>query len=75
MKLTSKAVDYVQAHREAMLDELNEFLTIKSISSLSEHKQDVAEAASWLERQLLHAGLEKVEIIRLQNIQSCMESG
>ncbi|GAF23051.1 LOW QUALITY PROTEIN: acetylornithine deacetylase/succinyl-diaminopimelate desuccinylase [Bacillus sp. JCM 19047] len=64
MKLTSKAVDYVQAHREAMLDELNEFLTIKSISSLSEHKQDVAEAASWLERQLLHAGLEKVEIIR-----------
>lgn len=61
--MTSKAVDYLQAHREAMLDELNEFLKIKSVSSLSEHKADVVEAANWLERQLLHAGMEKVEVI------------
>ncbi|WP_028612249.1 dipeptidase [Paenibacillus harenae] len=54
---------YFQNKRERHLEELNEFLTIPSISALSEHKQDMIKAAEWVAAKLETAGLEKIEII------------
>lgn len=53
---------YFAEHREAHLNELKEWLSIPSISALSEHKGDVAKAAEWLAGKLREAGLEHVEV-------------
>ena len=49
-------------HREAHLAELNDFLSIPSISSLSGHKGDMRKAAEWLAGSLKAAGLENISI-------------
>ncbi|WP_160718721.1 dipeptidase [Bacillus sp. USDA818B3_A] len=46
------------------VEELKEFLRIPSISSLSEHKEDIQKAASWIANKLESIGLEHVEIIQ-----------
>lgn len=53
---------YFADHREAHLAELKEFLAIPSISSLSEHKEDMTKGAEWLAEALKKAGLENVKI-------------
>lgn len=53
---------YFQNMREQHLDELKQFLTIPSISALSNHKNDMNEAAQWVAAKLEKAGLENVEI-------------
>jgi len=58
------AVDaFVEKNEKRFLDELFEFLRIPSISTLPEHKQDVARAARFAASKLSEAGLEHVEII------------
>src|SRR5579875_2242617 len=54
---------FVKENRSRLLDELLEFLRIPSISTLPEHKQDVARAAQFVADSLKNAGLEHVEII------------
>ncbi|MCM3087097.1 Acetylornithine deacetylase/Succinyl-diaminopimelate desuccinylase [Bhargavaea ginsengi] len=49
-------------HRKAHLAELNDFLSIPSISSLSGHKEDMKKAAEWLAGSLESAGLENISI-------------
>ena len=51
-------------NQQQNLEELKELLRIPSISSLSEHKQDVQKAASWLAGKLTAIGMEHVEIIQ-----------
>ena len=58
--------EYVDQHRERLLDELKDFLRIPSISTLPEHTTDVARAAEWTAQKLRDAGLENVEIIPTQ---------
>lgn len=53
---------YFAEHRAGHLEELIEWLTIPSISSLSEHNGDVAQAAEWTAAALNRAGLEHVTI-------------
>ncbi|MEF3354526.1 dipeptidase [Paenibacillus sp. GYB006] len=53
---------YFENNREQHLNELQEWLSIPSISALSEHKGDVHKAAEWLAAKLTEAGLEHVEI-------------
>ena len=53
---------YFTSHREAHLEELNEFLRIPSISSLSEHKEDIQDAAKWLAAALEKLNLENISI-------------
>ncbi|MBB6637715.1 dipeptidase [Cohnella thailandensis] len=53
---------YFAGNREEHLKELKEWLSIPSISALSEHKKDINAAASWLADALKRAGMEKVEI-------------
>ncbi|SOC39659.1 dipeptidase [Ureibacillus acetophenoni] len=53
---------YFSQHREKHLEELKEFLRIPSISSLSEHKEDMLTAASWLADALKKLGIENVSV-------------
>jgi len=53
---------YFSENREKHLDELNEFLRIPSISSLSEHKQDIQTAAEWLADKLRNLNIENVSV-------------
>lgn len=53
---------YFQEHRGEHLEELESFLRIPSVSSLSEHKQDMLTAAEWLVKAFEKAGLENVKI-------------
>ncbi len=53
---------YFQENREQQLAELKEWLSIPSISALSEHKPDMQRAAEWLADKLTAAGLENVKI-------------
>lgn len=53
---------YFTEHREAHLNELNEFLRIPSISSLSEHKEDIQQAAQWLANAFEKLNLENISI-------------
>lgn len=53
---------YFETKREEHLDELKQFLRIPSVSSLSEHKEDMRTAAEWLSKSLQDVGLENVSI-------------
>ncbi|MFY9585699.1 MAG: dipeptidase [Candidatus Acidiferrales bacterium] len=55
--------EYIESHRDAHLKELFEFLRIPSISTQSEHKQDIERAAKWVAEKLRGSGMEKVEIV------------
>ncbi|WP_342513320.1 dipeptidase [Sporosarcina sp. FSL K6-1522] len=54
--------EYFQQHRETHLEQLKTFLRIPSISSLSEHKEDMQKAAEWLVEAFKTAGLENLSI-------------
>ena len=55
--------DIANLQRPRFEDELFDFLRIPSISTLPEHKPDIARAAEFAKQQLLLAGLESVELI------------
>ena len=55
---------YFTTHREAHLNELNEFLRIPSVSSLSEHKKDMQDAAQWLADAFQKLNLENISIMQ-----------
>ena len=61
--MTSPVDEFVTQNEARFLEELLEFLRIPSISTLPEHRQDVARAAQFVADGLKHAGLENVEII------------
>ena len=55
--------DIANLQRQRFEDELFDFLRIPSISTLPEHKPDIARAAAFAKQQLDQAGLESVELI------------
>ena len=57
---------YFAEHREAHLEELKEFLRIPSISSLSEHKEDIQHAAKWLAGTFEKLNLENISIMETE---------
>jgi acetylornithine deacetylase/succinyl-diaminopimelate desuccinylase-like protein len=57
-----EALDWLARHRTAALEDLAEFLRIPSISSVPEHRPDVARAARWLAARLERAGLTAVAV-------------
>ncbi|BCJ87510.1 dipeptidase [Effusibacillus dendaii] len=54
---------WLKDKRTAHLDELKEFLSIPSISALSEHKPHIKEAADWLAKNLQSAGFDHVQVM------------
>jgi acetylornithine deacetylase/succinyl-diaminopimelate desuccinylase-like protein len=55
--------EYLREHQSRYRDELFDLLRIPSISALPAHAADVADAAGWVARRLIAAGLEGVEIL------------
>ena len=53
---------YIEDNKQRFLDELFELIRIPSISSLSEHKQDMYKAAELWKKYLLDAGADKARI-------------
>lgn len=58
--------EYFKNHREEHLEELKAFLRIPSISSLSEHKDDVRKGAEWLRDAMVKAGLENAKVFETE---------
>jgi acetylornithine deacetylase/succinyl-diaminopimelate desuccinylase-like protein len=56
-------LDYARAHRDRSLKELQEFLSIPSVSTQDAHKADIERAATWLVGQLLAAGFLRAEVL------------
>ena len=54
---------FVEEHQVRLLDELQDFLRIPSISTLPEHRPDVTRAAEFVAQSLHAAGLENIAII------------
>ena len=61
--VTDAARAYLSARRSVSVDELRDFLSIPSISSLLEHEDDVRHAAGWAAERLRRAGIEHVEVL------------
>jgi acetylornithine deacetylase/succinyl-diaminopimelate desuccinylase-like protein len=64
--MSSAAVDYARQNYPRFLDELKTLLRIPSVSTLPEHKGDVAAAAAWLADDMKRIGLEHVEVIQTE---------
>ncbi|RJP49873.1 MAG: dipeptidase [Anaerolineaceae bacterium] len=58
-----KALEYVRANKDRYLDELKEFISIPSVSTLDENKGDMRRAAEWVAAQLRSLGMNKVQIM------------
>jgi acetylornithine deacetylase/succinyl-diaminopimelate desuccinylase-like protein len=58
-----KVLEFARSNRERYLLEFKEFLSIPTISTLSEHKPDMQRAAEWLAKQLKGLGMKDVEIM------------
>jgi len=54
---------YLEENKDRYLQELLEFLSIPSVSSLKEHKEDVQKAADWVAARMQAVGLENVQIL------------
>jgi acetylornithine deacetylase/succinyl-diaminopimelate desuccinylase-like protein len=60
----SQLSEFLAKNHEQNVEELKELLRIPSVSSLSEHKQDIQSAASWIANKLESVGMENVEIVQ-----------
>jgi acetylornithine deacetylase/succinyl-diaminopimelate desuccinylase-like protein len=54
---------FIEANRDRFLEELTSFLRIPSISTLPEHRGDIARAAEFVAESLRRAGVENVAVI------------
>ena len=61
--MPTDVAEFVHKNEVRFLDELLDLLRIPSISTLPEHKQDVAQAAQFIAYNLKRAGLENIEVI------------
>ena len=55
--------NYIEERKEKYVNELSDFLSIPSISSLSEHADDVRRAGEWVAERLRQAGMDAVEVM------------
>jgi acetylornithine deacetylase/succinyl-diaminopimelate desuccinylase-like protein len=59
----TKALAFAQSNHDRYLAEYKEFLSIPSVSTLSEHKPDIQRAAEWVAGQMTGMGLKNVEVM------------
>lgn len=59
--MSEKALAYIKDNRATLLERLNEFLSIPSVSADSVHKKDINQAADYVESFLNDLKFEKVE--------------
>ncbi len=61
--MLNQALEYAKQNQERFLTELNEVLTIPSISTDPDHKADMQYAAEWMSAQLKSIGMSNVQIM------------
>ncbi len=59
-----KVSDYINANNSSYIEELKNFLRIKSISTDENHKKDMLKGAEFVSKKLNDAGMNKVRIIK-----------
>lgn len=59
--MSENALQYLIENRQQLLNKLNKFLSIPSVSTDSIHKEDISKAAGFLETYLNEIGFDKVE--------------
>ena len=57
--------EYARENQERFLEEYQELLRIRTISTQPQHADDVAAAAEWLRAMMLRIGMERAEVILL----------
>jgi acetylornithine deacetylase/succinyl-diaminopimelate desuccinylase-like protein len=62
--MSATAVAFAKENEKKFLEELKAFLRIPSISTLEEHKPDIAKAANFVADELKRIGFENVEVIQ-----------
>ncbi|MEJ5287150.1 MAG: Dipeptidase [Candidatus Kapaibacterium sp.] len=62
----NKVKDYIEQNRELFLSQLIDFLKFPSISSRSEHKEDVRNCANWLANHIKSLGAENVNVFETE---------
>ena len=65
--LSPDYASHVETSRERYLRELNDFISIPSVSTLSEHKEDVLRAAEWVRGDLNCSGIENARLIETES--------
>lgn len=56
-------LSYAREHQETFLAQLQEYLRIPSVSTLSEHKPDIERASRWIANEMRRIGLDNVQIL------------
>jgi acetylornithine deacetylase/succinyl-diaminopimelate desuccinylase-like protein len=64
--MATAAVSYAHENKDRFIQELKNFLSIPSISTLEEHKGDIQKAAQMCADELKRIGFENVEVIPTQ---------
>lgn len=64
--MTSNLENYFTSNRPKHLEQLTEWLSIPSVSSLSEHKEDTLRGAEWVARSLKEIGMENIQLYPTQ---------
>ncbi|HSD65012.1 MAG TPA: dipeptidase [Ignavibacteriaceae bacterium] len=59
-------MNFIKENQQNYIDELKEFLRIPSISAIPENKDDINNAAKFVENKLRQAGLNRVEIFQTE---------
>ncbi|TDL33056.1 dipeptidase [Jeotgalibacillus sp. S-D1] len=60
--MNSNLENYFTSNRKKHLAQLTEWLSIPSVSSLSEHKEDTLKGAEWVTRSLEEIGMENIQL-------------
>ncbi|WP_188205601.1 dipeptidase [Alkalibacillus aidingensis] len=61
--MKEQVIQYLKDQRDRHLKELEDFLKIPSISSLSEHREDTIKAAEWVEAELKKIGFHDAKVM------------
>jgi acetylornithine deacetylase/succinyl-diaminopimelate desuccinylase-like protein len=65
--MTDAIATFVEANQTRFVEELQTFLRIPSISTLTEHRPDIEHAAEFVAQGLRQVGIENIEIIPTEN--------
>jgi acetylornithine deacetylase/succinyl-diaminopimelate desuccinylase-like protein len=61
--MTTPALAFAKTHQDRFIQELREYLRIPSVSTLTEHHDDVRHAAAWIAKHLDGIGLDHAQVI------------
>ncbi|MBZ0295793.1 MAG: dipeptidase [Anaerolineae bacterium] len=59
----SQAHEYAQQHHDRFVEQLQELVRIPSVSTLSQNKPDMAQAANWLAEDMKNIGFDRAEVM------------